>query len=403
MARSDAIREQALAFAHQAQRLLDEDDGSPKTHAQIEELTAKSERLIASTMRERAAEMEARGQRSPTPPGTIAWNPTRTPPMPGGYSRGSGRPGRPSVYGNVSWGDAVVESITKGGRFNAAVLTGGSVAVPVPLRPEPVVIGRRVNFLRELIPADDAPGGQFSYMKQTVRTNNAAAVAPGSVKPTSIYSMVKVADRTRTVAHLSEPVPRQDLSDATLLGDFVDSELRYGLDLALDAQILSGAGTGENMTGILTTAGIQVQAFATDALTTCRKAITLLQTAELVPTGFVMNPASWEKCELLASSTFAAQGNENVPSPIGAMERSLWGVPVVVSTAVAANVAILGAWDTSSILFVTQDATVDWSEASYEVATTSTDFQRNMVRFRAEGRWNIAVTRPLGFVNAALV
>jgi HK97 family phage major capsid protein len=396
--RSDAIRERALGLADQAQRLIDSDDGSPKTSAQIDRLVTQAERLMAVYSEIRAQEQVARGYSPTTGMGLAADG--RPIPFGGGHARFGGRPGRSSLH-SVSWGDAVVQEITKGGQFNAAVLTGGSVAVPIPLRTQPVIIGQRVNFLRELIPTDDAPGGQYAYMRQTVRTNNAAPTAPGSVKPTSIYSMVRVTDRTRTIAHLSEPVPRQDIADATLLGDFVDSELRYGLDLTLDAQILSGAGTGENLTGILTTAGIQTQAFATDKITTVRKALTLLENVDLVPTGIVLNPASWEAIELAAMATFAAK--DSMGTPVNPMAQSLFGIPVVVSTAVAANVAVVGAWDTSSVLFVTQDATVDWSEASYEVATTSTDFQRNMVRFRAEGRWNIAVTRPLGFVNAALV
>ena len=89
----------------------------------------------------------------------------------------------------------------------------------------------------------------------------------GSRKPTSIYTVERVDDHTKTIAHLSQPVPRQDLDDAALLARFLDDELTYGLRLAVDAQILSGDGTSDGMTGFLDPGtGIASQAFVTDAL-----------------------------------------------------------------------------------------------------------------------------------------
>jgi hypothetical protein len=68
MARSDAIRENALHLSDEAQQLLDADDGSPKTHAQIEELTSRSERLMAQYGQVRAEKQTARdARRGPTP------------------------------------------------------------------------------------------------------------------------------------------------------------------------------------------------------------------------------------------------------------------------------------------------------------------------------------------------
>jgi len=63
MARSDALCERAIGLAHEAQRILDDDDGSPKTHARIEELTSRSERLMAEYARLRADEEAERGRR----------------------------------------------------------------------------------------------------------------------------------------------------------------------------------------------------------------------------------------------------------------------------------------------------------------------------------------------------
>jgi transposase InsO family protein len=60
---------------------------------------------------------------------------------------------------------------------------------------------------------------------------------------------------------------------------------------ALEAQVISGSGAGENMTGIPNVAGTRVVAFATDVTTTLRKAFTLMQTNREPPNTVVLHPA----------------------------------------------------------------------------------------------------------------
>jgi uncharacterized protein (UPF0264 family) len=77
---------------------------------------------------------------------------------------------------------------------------------------------------------------EFSYLRQTVRTNNAAVVAEGAVKPTSVYTVVKVPNSLVVVAHLSEGIPRFWLIDQVSLETFVDNEMNFGLQLAVEAR-----------------------------------------------------------------------------------------------------------------------------------------------------------------------
>ena len=99
-------------------------------------------------------------------------------------------------------------------------------------------------------------------MRQTVRTNNAAVVAEGAVKPTSVYTVNKVPNSLVVVAHLSEAIPRFWLIDQVSLETFVSNELEYGLRLAVEAKVLA------DVNG---TSGIQTQAYATSVLATLRK------------------------------------------------------------------------------------------------------------------------------------
>jgi HK97 family phage major capsid protein len=407
MGRAEHLREQALAFTYEADAILRAADAAGRDCTadeadRIRIATGQAERYIIQSNAAFAA-----GDCSSRQPGSLGGlrdMSGQAVPFQGPAAWPAPRASRPSVHGGASWGEAVVDAINRGGRFSAAALTGGSLAVSVPLNPVPVTLGRRTDFLRQLIPGSDAPNGQYSYMKQTVRTNNAAVVAPGAVKPKSIYTLARVNDYTRTIAHMSEPLNRNDLADASLLQAFIDGELRYGLDLAIDVQILNGAGTAE-MTGITLESGIQLQAFATDIITTIRKSITKLEVSDLSADGIAMNPADWEKVELAAMAAYAAK--DGMPTPVDSMRRSLFGVPVVSTNAMTAGSAIVGAWATSSEFYTTQDATIDWSEDSDDpdalgAGVGAGDFERNLVRFRAEGRWNVAWTRPAGFVLATL-
>jgi len=408
MGQAAAAREQWLAAESDFKRWLAVNgagDLNALPEALLAEGVAKADALNAAKRKSEALlEIEAQSRAQQRPAGMDGY-PTLAGRAPYSAAAAGQAPAVRSYHG-VSLGNAVLESINRqGSGMQAAILTNGSTAVPVPLNPTPVRIGYRTEFLRSLIPGMDAPVGQFAYMQQSLRTPNAGVIAPGGLKPTTIATLLRINDRTRQIATLSEPANRVDLADAPLLRNFVDNELTLALDLATDDQIINGPGTGETMTGIRFQSGVQTQAFATDIITTIRKAITKLRVSELVPDGIVLNPADWEKVELAAMAQFAAK--DNVGTPIDAMTRTLFGHPVVETNAVPAGTAVVGAWQTSSVLYTTGGVEVSWSENSYDkdalgAGLGAGDFARNLVRFRAEMRAQVAWTRPAGFVLATL-
>jgi HK97 family phage major capsid protein len=315
---------------------------------------------------------------------------------PGGSYDGSA----PASYSSKgqSWGDAVVKANSNEYGFKA-LLASGSTAVSVPLAVDPVRPGERLQFLRQLIPTERDDVGRFSYLRQTTRTNLAAVVAEGATKPTSIYTLTRVDDRARVIAHLSEQIARQSIDDAALLKQFIEQEMRLGLALELDDEILNGDGTGEHFVGILsaaaTTAGVQPQAWSTNMLVTIRKAITKLEVIDLAADGIVVNPADWETMELMldgANGDFILEES----LPIDRATRRLWGVPVLVTNAIPAGVGLVGDFRGSSRLWIREEAKLDWSE------NIASDFTLNYVRFRAEMRAGFGLLRPTGFVNTDL-
>jgi len=310
------------------------------------------------------------------------------------------------------WAKSFEENVHRRYGRKALIEPVGAVGVPAVSATLTPLGDDRVESILQLIPFTRLGGTDaFTYLRETVRDHRAAPVAVGEKKPTSVYTVERIEDRTRTIAHLSEPIPRQYLSDIPLLRQYVDAVLREGYVLELEYQIVDGPGTGENMTGLLNTEGILIQAFDTDPLTTTRRAITALERQNLVPGAYVFHPAQWELFELLSSAEGrfllgdARDGGRVIP--IDRARRRLWGLPVALSLAMPEGTGLLADFAGSTRRWERETVRVDWSESSYNPPTAydetgSSDFERNLIRFRAEGREGFAVLRPGGVVALEL-
>jgi HK97 family phage major capsid protein len=186
---------------------------------------------------------------------------------------------------------------------------------------------------------------------------------------------------------------RRALSDAAQIRGIIDQDLRDDLQEELENQVVNGNGIGENFVGIVNTAGVLVQPFAVDVLTTTRRAITSVQvTGRAKPTGWVFNPVDWEGVEL----TRDLAGRFYFAGPFAQGPRTLWGLPVVESQTLAAGTALLGDWRKARLW--------DREQASIYVTDSHSDwFIRNIIAILAELRAAFGLIRPSAFCQVALV
>lgn len=320
-------------------------------------------------------------------------------PHPGHYTGGRGGsypvPGRKSS----GWGESFLKQL--GGRSGRKDLTpSGSIVVP-SLIGSLIRDPQRPTSLLALVPTSPLRGADtWWYLKETVYTNNAAAVAAGSQKPTSSYGVAKTESTVKTIAHLTDPISRFDLQDAPMLSSYVDTVLREGVELAFEDEILNGSGIAPHIRGILNTVGIGTIAYATDLLTTSRKAVTKLQTQNIPLAGcaFVLNPHNWEALEL-TTATGSGEFLMGAQVPVDAARQRLWGVPVVTSMAIAMGTGLLCDFAGSTVAVEREGVQIDWSEAVEGSVSGVTAFESNELIFRGEGRFDFAVTRPRGVVT----
>jgi HK97 family phage major capsid protein len=324
----------------------------------------------------------------------------------GVHGAGNGRPNQTKSYQAAAafrWGEKALAAVRDradrlGTSDGAKALTSGSIDVPSVLG-EPVEIAGRPTSLLQLIPTKGAAAGEgnignaFSYLRQSTRTNNAAAVADNATKPTSVYTFADVEDTYRVYAHLSEVFPKRYLDDYGDILEILQNQMGAGLLEALERDVLSGAAQpATEFTGVLNTSGIQAQAFSTDLLTTLTAARYKLVTAFQTPSAWVLNPLDVRSLELLRED--GATGALMFRKGLSDIEEFLGGFPIVMSNLMTQGTGLVGDW-TQTELLVREDDHLD-------VDTSGDKFSKNQVQFRLEGRYGFTVRRPTAFVSIDL-
>lgn len=255
---------------------------------------------------------------------------------------------------------------------------------------------RRITLL-DLIPTAQATSNAIQYVKEKSHTNSADFVAEATAtgdgtggKPESAMVFEEVTDAIKTVAHWI-PATRNALMDSDQIRGMIDKWLRYGLRAKLETAIMSGAG-GNSITGF-TQASVNTQAADTDIFTTLLKAKTKVEVSGggAMANAFVIHPNDWQKVLLLEDNEarYYYGGPGTMGNPI------LWGIPVVISQAVAEGYVLVGDFNLST-LWLRQDATIYMSDSHSDF------FTRNMMAILAEMRCALSVFRPYGFVYATL-
>ena len=293
-----------------------------------------------------------------------------------------------------------VKSLFVGGGAGGATSAGAFV---VPDYTDIVeMLGRRALTLRDVISVRRTSSDVVEYVRQTAHTN-AAAIVPeattaaagagavaGGYKPEGSWAFERVSTPVATIAEWV-PATKRALADAAQLEDLINAELAADIAEAEENAILKGSG---DITGILSTSGIQSQAFATDIFTTVRKAITKARTiGRVVPNAVLMSPTDVETVDLAREN--GATGKFLGAGPWAMGPRTLWGVPILESEGIEAGTAVVGDFS-KAVLWDREQTTVTLSNSHADF------FVRNLVAILAEERVAFGVTRPTAFVKAAL-
>ncbi|MDZ4307172.1 phage major capsid protein [Allopontixanthobacter sp.] len=245
----------------------------------------------------------------------------------------------------------------------------------------------RLPRIRDLLNGINTNSGSVEYVDQTARTNNAAPVAEAALKPESDYTWELANLPMRTIAHWTK-ASVQVLDDAPQLSSIIDGELRYGLALAEDVQLLNGSGVGVNLNGLITNSTAYAAEFAPAGENMIDKiglAILQVGLAEFLANGIVIHPTDWMRMRMLKD----ADGKYILGDPQAPVPPSLFGLPVVPTTAMTVDKFLVGDFMRAATLYDRQAPTVALSTEDGD------NFVKNMVTIRCESRLGLAIKQPL--------
>jgi HK97 family phage major capsid protein len=232
------------------------------------------------------------------------------------------------------------------------------------------------------------------FTRENVYTNNAAPQysSPAFENVTKAESAItfELKDApVRTLAHWI-PVSRQVLSDSEQMQAYLNVRLLQGLKVKEDLQILTGDGTGGNLSGILKAGNYTAAPAAATGdtrLDRILRTIAALAVDEMLADGILLHPNDWASLQLTKTST----GEYLLGLPGMSTDRVVWGLPVVPSTAIAQGTFLVGAFAIGAQVWDRQEANV---QVSFE---DGNNFVKNMATVLCEERLALTIYRPKAF------
>ncbi len=254
----------------------------------------------------------------------------------------------------------------------------------------------RVLTIRDALPVGRTSSNLVEFTKENVFTNSAAAqyASPARenvTKPESGITFTLASAAVVTLAHFI-PVSRQVLDDSPQLESYVNSRLTFGLKLEEEDQLLNGAGTSGNLSGLLASGNNVAYNRAVSGDThidTLRRAIIQASLSEFEADTVVINPADWEAITL----TKATDGQYVISNPADMLAPRIWGKRVVATNSIASGTFLVGAMTMGAQIWDRMDAAV---QISYE---DGDNFKKNMATLLAEERLALTVYRPSAFIK----
>lgn len=256
---------------------------------------------------------------------------------------------------------------------------------------------RIANVMTGLITVGTTDNDKIEWVQQNAPTWAAAETpeavdgdkafgAAASSAPESALDFERKSTDVVEIKHFI-PATKRQVADIGQLRTIADQELLYGIQQRLDSQIISGDGSGENLTGILNSDDIQTQDRGTDpAVEAIHRAFTKLLIAGYSNLSAVMHANDWQEIRLAKDEI----GQYYFGPPNVAGSSQIWGYPVTLSQHITTGTALTGdfrractMWLRAGTSIVATDSHSDW-------------FTKGIIAILASMRCAFAVTRPLG-------
>jgi HK97 family phage major capsid protein len=292
-----------------------------------------------------------------------------------------------------------------GGNAESFNGTAGTFVVPQAL-PGYVDLRVRPLTVENVLPSGTLSSPVLWYIVETVRTNNAAAVAEGGLKPQGTFDFER---RQEVVSKIAETFKLADevLTDVAQLRTYINQRLTNDLGQVAQEQILNGDGASNRLLGLNNRTGLQTTvvsgslgADGTAWATALLRMITKIRTIGFTePNAIFINPMDFEVLQNQTDNNGqyfnGGPYGRNYGQSQAPNVTSFWGIPLVSTLTQPQGTATVGNFN---------DATV-WNYQGITMDLTNsdgTDFVNDIVTFRAERRLGLSLIRPLSIGKVTL-
>lgn len=270
----------------------------------------------------------------------------------------------------------------------------GSDTTVAPDRRPGVVGGSFRQFrVEQVLNALPTTSNAVEFTREATFVNNAAETAENSAKPETDITFTLGTAPVRTVAHWTR-ISRQLAADGPAVAAYINTRMRYGVDLRVEGQLVTGNGTGANLSGLYNAGNFTAHGYTAATMTSwlsgwtrldlIRRVIADCQLADFPPNAILLNPADWAIIEVLKGT----DGKYILGDPQRGAPPAIWGVPVIPTAAMTADNFLIGAFDMAATIYNRDGVVVAMSEED------ASNFTTNLVTIRAERRLALAIERP---------
>jgi HK97 family phage major capsid protein len=289
--------------------------------------------------------------------------------------------------------------------FSGGAGQGGQLVAPqllpgiVPLLFQPLTVA-------DLLAQGTTTSSSVSYVIESAFQDTTAAVLEKGAKPQLDLTLARRQDNVDKIANVAK-VTDEMMQDAPQFQAYLSNRMVFGVRRAEETELLNGSGTAPHLQGILNRSGLATT-ITTSATLTAVKAvegifnqITALRAVSFVePDAIVINPTDWQTIRLGKDSNGQYYGGGPFTGAYGNSGPSnvdqLWGLKVVVTSAIAQGTVLVGNFRESAQIFRRQGITLEMTNSNVD------DFVNNLITLRCEERLALAVYRPAGFGKVVL-
>ena len=299
--------------------------------------------------------------------------------------------------------NGAIESIAKGNSRSASFQVKADMTVGADFTGEVIPADRVAGYkydptrpihIRQLLSLGSTQSDVVRFVKESGYSNGAAPTAEGVTLTQSDFDMSASDANVRKIGTYFR-ISEEMLADTPQLTSYISARAPEKLLEVEDTQILSGDGTGANLSGIIgdaadfaagSLAGTVESANEFDVIVASLNQLAL---ANYNADTILLNPSDFHKILLLKDTT----NNYLKDQVYGGLQPSFMGVKVILNTAISAGTFLIGNFSVGTQLWVRDGVNVEFFRED------GTNVRDGFVTVRVSERVALTNYLPNAFVN----